>query len=73
MVLLEQGRIAYDDKKMYVNGSMLTTSGARVFTIMVGSPGPIYRQTEGAIIEGIHGDQNYKKVYLRFLPTGSLE
>lgn len=73
MVLLEQGRISYDDKKLYVNGSMLTTSGARVFTVMVGSPGPVYKQTEGAIIEGIKESDNYKKIYLRLLSTGSLE
>ena len=73
MVLFEQGRISYDDKKMYVNGSILTTSGARVFTVMIGSPGPIYKQTEGTIIEGITGVDTYKKVYLRLLPAGSLE
>ena len=73
MVLFEQGRISYDDKKLYVNGSILTTSGARVFTVMVGSPGPIYKQTEGTIIEGIKETDVYKKVYLRLLSTGSLE
>src|SRR3990167_2523219 len=52
-VLLEEGRIRYNDSKIYVNGSIQTTSGARVFTISTSGTSSteiVYRE----ITPGVH-------------------
>lgn len=72
-VLQEEGRIKFDDSKMFVAGSIDTTSGARIFTISISGLNTVYREiTQGAIMPQYYGDNIYKKLYLRFLEGGSL-
>jgi len=75
-VLLEQGRIKYDDTIFYINGSINTTSGARVFTLSISGNSAnerVYREiTPGIIMPQFFGTNVYKKVYGRLLPNGSL-
>mgnify|MGYP001586054639 CR=1 FL=1 len=75
-VLLQQGRIRYDDSKIFINGSIQTTSGARVFTIAVSGASTterVYREiTPGVIMPQYAGTNIYKKIYARELPLGSL-
>lgn len=72
-VLLEQGRIRYDDSKFFINGSISTTSGQKVFTIAVSGLDRVYREiTPGAIVPQYFGVNAYKKLYVRELPAGSL-
>lgn len=72
-VLLEQGRIRYNDSKIYVNGSIQTTSGIRVFTIAISGTDRVYEE----VLPGVYSPQYlgtdiYKKVYLREVPLGSV-
>jgi hypothetical protein len=70
-ILIEQGKVLINDKKLYVAGS-INTSGT--FKVMVGSPtgreystisaGEIAWEMDGAVI--------YKKMYIRALTNGSL-
>lgn len=72
-VLLEQGRIKYDDSKIYVNGSIQTTSGVRVFTISISGLDRVYQEINpGAIMPQYFGTDIYKKLYVREITTGSL-
>ena len=75
-VLLEQGRIRYDDSKIYVSGNMVTTSGAMVCTIAISGASTVervYEQIrEGANVPQVFGTDIYKKLYVRQLSTGSL-
>lgn len=74
--LLEEGRLLYGDIKIYINGSIQTTSGARVFTMAISGNSAneiVYRD----ILPGMHtaqyfGDMAYKLLYLRQLEVGSL-
>jgi len=72
-LLLQQGKILYDDKKLYVNGST-PTSGLSPVKIGLGSP----IQAEFQIIEegrdtmwSLEEKPIYKKIYIRFLTNGS--
>src|SRR3990167_9528481 len=70
-VLLEQGRIRYDDSKIFIAGSISTTSGTQVFTIAVSVLDRGYREiTPGAIVPQYYGINVYKKLYVRELPNG---
>lgn len=75
-VLIEQGRIRYDDSKIYVSGNLPTTSGAMVCTIAISGASTVervYEQIfEGANVPQVNGVDIYKKLYLRQLSTGSL-
>ena len=72
-VLLEQGRIAYNDTKFFINGSVQTTSGIRIFTIGISGIDQVFREiTPGAIIPQFAGTNVYKKIYGRLIPNGSL-
>ena len=73
-VLLEQGRIRYDDTKMYINGSIQTTSGVRIFTIAISGLNRVYQEIPygGVFMPQILGTDIYKKVYMREVATGSL-
>ena len=72
-VLLEQGRISYGDSKIFINGSIQTTSGARVFTISISGLDKVYREiTPGIIMPQFNGTDIYKKLYVRSIPLGSL-
>jgi len=72
-ILLEQGRINFDDTVFFVNGSLDTTSGVKVFTIAISGDDTVYRaMTPGTIQPQYLGDTVYQKIYGRFLPNGSL-
>ena len=72
-VLLEQGRVRYDDSKIFVNGSVQTTSGARVFTFAISGLDRVYREIEqGVNMPQYFGMDVYKKVYCRIVDGGSL-
>lgn len=75
-VLMEEGRLRYGDSKVYINGSVVTTSGTLVFTLAISGNSAneiVYRE----ILPGVHkpqffGDDIYKVIYLRELNLGSL-
>lgn len=76
-VLLQEGRIKYGDRKVYVDRNVETTSGLRVFTLAISGASSVeivYQE----IIPGMHkpeffGSDVYKLIYLRELSsTGSL-
>ena len=70
---MEQGRISYDDSKVYINGSIVTNSGAQVFTIAISGLNKVYREiSPGVIMPQYNGTNIYKKLYVRYLPSGSL-
>lgn len=72
-VLLEQGRIDFNDTVFFVAGSLDTVSGAKVFTIAISGPDEVFRNvTPGVIQPQYLGDTVYRKVYGRFLHNGSL-
>jgi len=70
-ILLAQGRIVNDDRRLYIAGS-IQTSG--LWRVGIGSPpAREYAQIEnGTFIWPIEGTNIYKKIYIRNLPTGSL-
>ena len=72
-LLLQQGKILYDDKKLYIDGDV-QTSGLGPIKIGVGSPIiQEYRILEdGQVTEwGVNGSVVYKKLYLKYLTNGS--
>jgi hypothetical protein len=72
-LLLEQGKILLDDKKLYVAGDT-STSGLSAIKVGMGSPVSQEYQIleEGQITEwDINGSPVYKKIFLRYLPNGS--
>lgn len=72
-ILLEEGRIRFGDQKIFVNGSIQTTSGARVFTIAISGADIVYREiTPGVNMPQYFGTDIYKQIYIRELQTGSL-
>lgn len=72
-VLMEQGRIKYEDSKIFVNGSVETTSGNRVFTIAASGADQVYREIQpGVNMPEYFGTDIYKKIYVRLVPGGSL-
>ena len=73
-LLLQQGKITMDDKKVYVLGTVQTSGLAPVKIGMTGSP--VTREYEilndGSVTQwGINGSPVYKKIYVRFLTNGS--
>jgi len=73
-LLLQQGKITLDDKKVYINGSIQTSGIGPLKIGMVGSPPTREYQimSEGEVIQWVvNGSPIYKKVYLRYLPNGS--
>lgn len=73
-LLLQQGKITIDDKKIYVDG-IVQTSG--LGPVKIGTTGsPTTRQyeilNEGNVINwDVNGSPVYKKIYCRFLTNGS--
>ena len=66
--LVQQGRALFDDCKLYVNGTVPTGS---IFSVKIGSK--VYAPIDNGIdIVGLNGSEVYKKIFLRYLPTGSL-
>jgi hypothetical protein len=73
-LLMEQGKIQINDRKIYVPANTDFSSGI-VLKLGVGSPViREYALTEGGVImwETKDSVQVYKKVYVKQLPTGSL-
>jgi len=71
--LLLEGKILKDDSKLYINGS-IPTSG----TLKIGLGSPVtewFRVLSEGVDNGpmVNGDAVYKKLFMRFLPTGSLD
>jgi len=70
---IEQGLIKQDDSKIYIDGTV-NTSG--MYRVGLGSPATgteEYSVVEnGVIVWDIGGQEVYKKLYIRALPTGSL-
>ena len=70
-VLLEQGRIRYNDVKLYIGSEIQTTSGIKVFTIQIsGAANSLHDTIYHEILPGVNlpqyfGLDIYKKVYLR--------
>ena len=72
-VLVEEGRIKFNDTKFYVAGSLDTTSGVKIFTVAISGVDAVYRQvTPGLNRPQFLGDSVYKKIYGRLIPGGSL-
>ena len=72
-ILLEEGRIKFDDTVFFIAGSLDTTSGVKTVTLTVSGLDDVYRNiTPGVIVPQFLGDDVYKKFYGRFLPGGSL-
>ncbi len=73
-LLLEQGKLLLDDRKLYVSGEVQTSGASPIKIGMTGSPTTQQYQIlgEGQVTEwDINGDPVYKKVFVRFLPNGS--
>jgi len=73
-LLLQQGKILYDDKKLYVAGDVQTSGLGPIKIGMAGSP--TTRQYEilndGEVVSwGLNGSPVYKKIYIRYLNNGS--
>jgi len=73
-LLLQQGKVKVDDKKVYVVGTVQTSGLGMVKIGMGGSP----TNDQYEILEegqntqwGINGSIVYKKIYVRYLPNGS--
>jgi len=72
-LLVEQGKVLIDDKKIYVNGNV-QTSGLGQIKIGVGSPVANEYQivNDGQVTNwDINGSSVYKKMYVRYLTNGS--
>src|SRR3990167_8297379 len=66
---VDMGKLEWKDKTFYVTGSLITGSGA--FTINYA--GSIYMPlTEGIFPYEVSGTTIYKKIFMRWLPAGSL-
>ena len=65
---LQEGKLKYDDSKLYITGSMTTAGDMRV---VVGSTGSEYKVLPEGVQEfQISGTVIFKKVYVRYL-TGT--
>lgn len=73
-LLLEQGKVVVDDKKIYILGNVQTSGLGPIKIGMTGSP-PTREyeilQDGQAIHWNINGSPVYKKVYVRYLNNGS--
>lgn len=71
-LLLEQGKLINDDKKLYVNGSLITTGSISQSTIQLGSGNVYTIIPDGGIVQEVAGTPIYKKLFIRKLTAGSL-
>jgi len=72
-VLLQQGKIFFDDKKLYVDGNVPTSSLSQI-KVGLGSPVSKEYQVLGdnqITAWEVNGTPIYKKLYIRYLNTGS--
>ena len=73
-VMLQQGKLLVDDKKLYVAGEIQTSGLGPIKIGMVGSPTTKQYQIigDGEVINwGINGSSVCKKIYVRYLTNGS--
>jgi len=71
-VLLEQGKITLDDKKIYVNGDIQTSGLGPIKIGTTGSPPTRqYEIIDGVTYWNVNGSPIYKKIYVRYLTNGS--
>ena len=73
-LLLQQGKILMDDKKVYIEGGIQTSGLGPIKIGMTGSPTTKQYQIieEGNTIAWtLNGSPIFKKMYVRFLPAGS--
>ena len=73
-LLLEQGKILQDDKKIYIAGDIKTSGLGPIKIGLNGSPtSEQYRILEdGQVTEwGVNGSAIYKKLYIKYLTNGS--
>jgi len=73
-LLLQQGKITIDDKKIYVLGTVQTSGLGPMKIGTTGSPTTRQYETldDGHIIQwDLNGSPIYKKMYVRFLTNGS--
>jgi hypothetical protein len=73
-LLLQQGKILYDDKKLYVTGDVQTSGLGPIKIGMTGSPTTQQYQIieDGQVTSwGVNGTIIYKKIYIRYLTNGS--
>jgi len=72
-VLVEEGRINFEDSVIFIAGSVDTTSGVKPFTIAVSGVDQVFRPiTPGTNQPQFFGDDVLQKLYVRELPGGSL-
>ena len=73
-VLLEQGKINTNDKKVYIPGNVVTGGTGLSVKIGIGSPpgGEYSIIPQGVMAWEINSEVIYKKLYLRELQAGSL-
>ena len=74
-VLMEQGRLKYNDSKIYFDSSVETGSGVRVFTIEYSGASFIqgFREIQpGTNIPQYYGVEPFKRIFVRDLVGGSL-
>lgn len=73
-VLVQQGKLQDNDKRLFVNGSLLITGSDSQCKIFLGSvAGDVYSTIPlGGIAPEVEGIPIYKKVYIRRLTNGSL-
>ena len=73
-LMMQQGKILFDDKKLYVEGAVQTSGLGPIKIGMNGSPPSQEYQIlqDGQITEwDINGSSVYKKLYCRYLTNGS--
>ena len=72
--LMEQGRLTFNDSKLYINGSVNLTPVSGVIKLGVGSPtntNQYYITDNGVQTQSIGGSFVYNKCYIRILNNGS--
>ncbi len=76
-ILLEQGKLQDNDKKIYVSGNTLFTGSDHMAKVFIGSKTllatvPAYSLVDrGTYAPEVEGINVYKRAFIRLLPTGS--
>ena len=74
-ILVEQGKLSSQDKKLYIAGNIATTGSENQIKIGLGSPVPAdqeYATIQGPVAPKMEGESAYKKLFIRRLTNGSL-
>ncbi len=73
-ILLEQGKLINDDKKLFIHGSLVLTGSEMTITIQSGSPlGENFTMLDSSIRVDVSNTAIYRKVFMRRIGgTGSL-